>query len=511
MSWADLLLGLLASALLLAAGLAGVVLFAVKLPAAYFLGEEPPKPLWADEHPVVRWTGRILKNLAGLVAVALGLVLAMPGVPGPGLLTILLGVMLLDFPGKRRLERWIIRRQAVRGFVDRVRCRYGKPPLVLEDARAAGGAGLHWPRLAAAIAFSAAIIAVAPFLGRLRDLVFARLPSHALLLGTVAFGALVAGAFLVAVARIRRRRWLRYGGLALCLALVWAQVSGFSTGIPAVDVVERLHIVEYGLLALLFYRAFRALRGAAAVALTSLAGILVGVLDEWLQWLVASRVGEVGDVWLNAAAVGTGLLFAICLLPPAGLQWRMAAAERSAVAALAAVTVLVFGGFYHCAHLGYEVHDPAQGVTFRSWHSAEELAAVAAQRARRWSAGRLPTLDPLSREDYYFVEGTSRVAHRNASLQWGDVGSAWSEQRILERYYAPVLAQRGLASGEPLDLPDDQRAELERRAQGLAPVPYSSPVLADRIVLVAKPLWWTAVAVLAAALLAAACYRSRER
>lgn len=81
----------------------------------------------------MRWTGRILKNLAGLVAVAVGLVLAMPGVPGPGLLTVLIGLMLLDFPGKRRLERRLIGHPAVRGAVDRTRRRFGKPPLVLEE------------------------------------------------------------------------------------------------------------------------------------------------------------------------------------------------------------------------------------------------------------------------------------------------------------------------------------------------------------------------------------------
>lgn len=132
----ELLLGLLASVLIFLLGLVGVVVFATRLPADYFVGEKPPRPLWGHGHPGLRWIGRIVKNVLGLLTVALGLVLALPGVPGPGLLTILFGVMLLDFPNKRRFERWLLRQPGVHGFVDRVRRRYQCPPLILEDEAA---------------------------------------------------------------------------------------------------------------------------------------------------------------------------------------------------------------------------------------------------------------------------------------------------------------------------------------------------------------------------------------
>jgi hypothetical protein len=59
--------------------------------------------------------------------------LSLPGVPGQGILTILIGVMLLDFPGKRRLERWLVRRPAVFKGINRIRARFDKPPLVLDE------------------------------------------------------------------------------------------------------------------------------------------------------------------------------------------------------------------------------------------------------------------------------------------------------------------------------------------------------------------------------------------
>src|SRR5579859_1914954 len=84
----------------------------IRLPPTYFQKHHPPV-FWAERHPILRWTGFILKNLIGVILVFVGIILSLPGVPGQGLLTILIGVMLLDFPGKRRLEQAIVSRPMV--------------------------------------------------------------------------------------------------------------------------------------------------------------------------------------------------------------------------------------------------------------------------------------------------------------------------------------------------------------------------------------------------------------
>ena len=101
-----------------------ITVLLVKLPATYFL-DSHERALWIDRHPVIRWTGRVLKNVFGLFLVLFGGILSVPGVPGQGLLTVLLGLVLLDFPGKRHLERKILSRPRVRTIVDRVRARFG--------------------------------------------------------------------------------------------------------------------------------------------------------------------------------------------------------------------------------------------------------------------------------------------------------------------------------------------------------------------------------------------------
>ena len=49
--------------------------------------------------------------------------------PGQGLLTIFVALVLLDFPGKLRLERWLIRKPAVRRPIDWIRAKAGREPI----------------------------------------------------------------------------------------------------------------------------------------------------------------------------------------------------------------------------------------------------------------------------------------------------------------------------------------------------------------------------------------------
>ena len=108
--------------------LAAAAWVSVRIPVDYFVVKERPLP-FAGHGWAVRVGARVLQNVLGLFLIALGIVLSLPGVPGQGLLTILLGVMLADLPGKRRLERSIVKRPLVHRAINRVRARWNKPPI----------------------------------------------------------------------------------------------------------------------------------------------------------------------------------------------------------------------------------------------------------------------------------------------------------------------------------------------------------------------------------------------
>lgn len=78
------------------------------------------------------WVARILRNFIGWVLLLLGI--AMLVLPGQGLLTILIAVVLIDFPGKRRFERWLLLRPRVLDVLNRIRRRAGREPFEVDPA-----------------------------------------------------------------------------------------------------------------------------------------------------------------------------------------------------------------------------------------------------------------------------------------------------------------------------------------------------------------------------------------
>jgi hypothetical protein len=112
------------------ASLALTILVVVRLPADHFA--EHRRGFWEHRHPLLRAAGLVAKNGVGLLLVAAGMVMSIPGFPGQGVLTVLIGLTLVDFPGKRPLERALVRRPAIRRLLDRVRARFGRPALELD-------------------------------------------------------------------------------------------------------------------------------------------------------------------------------------------------------------------------------------------------------------------------------------------------------------------------------------------------------------------------------------------
>lgn len=130
-SWNQILIGggLFLASLILSFG--AIVLVMVKIPANYFSPNYEldflPKTHWT-----VKWGALILKNILGVLLILLGIILSLPGIPGQGLLTILLGLIMLDIPGKRPLEAKIIQRPAILAAINNLRARFKRPPLILD-------------------------------------------------------------------------------------------------------------------------------------------------------------------------------------------------------------------------------------------------------------------------------------------------------------------------------------------------------------------------------------------
>jgi len=131
LTWQRALVGVVLFLVTFTGSLGLVSLILIKLPADYFCSHYD-RQLWSGRAPALRIAAAIGKNVLGVLLIVLGIIMSLPGVPGQGLLTVLLGVMLVDFPGKDRLEQKLLQRPAIRNSIDRLRARFGKPPLLLD-------------------------------------------------------------------------------------------------------------------------------------------------------------------------------------------------------------------------------------------------------------------------------------------------------------------------------------------------------------------------------------------
>lgn len=111
--------------------LAAIIVVVVRMPPDYFQHRVPPPESFRGRHPAVRTAARVLKNLAGVLLIVAGLVLSIPLIPGQGILTMFIGLTLLEFPGKRALELRLARQRPVLRALNWIRNTAGRPPLVL--------------------------------------------------------------------------------------------------------------------------------------------------------------------------------------------------------------------------------------------------------------------------------------------------------------------------------------------------------------------------------------------
>ena len=219
---------------------------------------------------------------------------------------------------------------------------------------------------------------------------------------------------------------------------------------------------------LLFYRVWRPRGDASMFVMPLLAGLAVGTLEEWLQWFIPGRVGDMRDVFLNAAAIVCGLLFSYGVDPPDREAFALRQGSLRRIGFLATVVGLLFAAFVYSVHIGVEIQairTPEIPVTIRRLDTvADRPGSSAPGRIVR----RIERPRSRSREDQYMSEGLLHAQERNRRWEAGEIRAAWSENLILEKYYAPVLDAPSYISKAGHRWPAGQRTDAGQR---LAPAP----------------------------------------
>jgi hypothetical protein len=122
-----------ASVALVVVGLFLMRLFVIRIPHDYFISNRRRFTKPDGRHPVFHIALIVMKNFVGIVLILAGVILSLPGVPGPGILTLLIGLSLTDIPGKRTLELKIIRNRVLLNTINKIRTRANKLPLDVRE------------------------------------------------------------------------------------------------------------------------------------------------------------------------------------------------------------------------------------------------------------------------------------------------------------------------------------------------------------------------------------------
>lgn len=119
------------SAVAFVATLLGVPWFFRRISPDHYTRQDRKSLPFLPEGSWIRPLGKAGKNVIGVCLVVMGV--GMLVLPGQGLLTLIIGILLIDFPGRRRVERWLISRPPVYRAINRLRERAGVPPLELPE------------------------------------------------------------------------------------------------------------------------------------------------------------------------------------------------------------------------------------------------------------------------------------------------------------------------------------------------------------------------------------------
>lgn len=246
---------------------------------------------------------------------------------------------------------------------------------------------------------------------------------------------------------------------------------------------EAVHFVQYGVLSVLLYRAFvHRIRDYSIYVAATIAGALVGMIDETVQWLTPERYFDTRDIWLNFVASGLVQVAIAAGIRPRIITGWPGWASLSRLCYLTAAAVAYLGLCYlntpdriawyteqvplfgrTDAKQGVMVeyghlHGDAETVSFRSRLTAEDLRRLARERAeegsrildrygnrdyRRFLERYTPVTDPflhearvhLFRRDIHLArarqsEGEARGQH---------FAIAYWENSILEDYFGELL------------------------------------------------------------------------
>jgi len=253
---------------------------------------------------------------------------------------------------------------------------------------------------------------------------------------------------------VKREKSLRkYLGILVGIILVaftvwWLILS--TTYSRASKAVEFIHFFQYGLLCFL---AYLCLKDRIKNPLIFIWGAMIvstfGFIDEGIQWIIPSRTGELKDSLTNIACAVTFQIFISQIVEPKSGYARINKHDWKGLLKGLTLLFVVVTLFVFFVNTGFKIFDEEIGY-FNSKFTKEDLLEMKKYRDelfKRKSDKKIKeSSEPIVIKpsywgvtDYYAQEARFHIKHRNDLLKDKEFRASYSEQKILEKYYMPVV------------------------------------------------------------------------
>ena len=124
----EILMGLgISSIFIFLLSIIGISWFVANIPEDYFFESKRKSTKWHEQKPILRLVVIFGKNIIGVLLIIGGLLMLV--LPGQGLLTMVTGLLLINYPGKYRLERKLVSKPSIFRTLNWIRIKANKPPL----------------------------------------------------------------------------------------------------------------------------------------------------------------------------------------------------------------------------------------------------------------------------------------------------------------------------------------------------------------------------------------------
>ena len=275
--------------------------------------------------------------------------------------------------------------------------------------------------------------------------------------------------------------------------------AGYWYSLSKIEIaVEQVHFLEYGLLAILIVNAFRFNRkDVSQFYKTMILLTLIGVVDEYIQGILVSRVGELHDVNLNILAGALALVwyrYCMNVTLEEKSEWFTAVKFSLPIAGL---IILIIGFFnIRISEFGYYIEDDEIGA-FYSRMTAEQLLNNPPE-VEKFRSTVLPRLfidhyaDILREvETPVHSEILVHIFRRFKRLKDNqDYAVSYRENQILEKYFLPFI------ENTDYQWHPGKKDKVFQAAEQDLDTYYISPVSEHLIVSFSEKTMWSVIVIL---------------